>query len=72
MRKGQGIASRAEDLERGVERGDVRAGADLELAVDTLIGPYFTRSFAGGAIADDWAERVVAAVWEGLAPRPGP
>ncbi len=58
-------------LERGVERGDVRAEADLELAVDTLIGPYFTRSFAGGAIADDWAERVVAAVWEGLAPRPG-
>lgn len=58
-------------LERGVERGDVRPDADLELAVDMLTGPYFPRAFAGGVIGRDWAGRVVAAVWEGIGARPG-
>ncbi len=40
-------------LERGRERGEIRAGADLELAVDTLHGAVFYRLLLSGEPLDD-------------------
>lgn len=53
-------------LRAGVDRGQVRRDADLELAVDTLIGAYLTRTFSGSGFEDGWAERLVAQVWPGV------
>ena len=57
-------------LERGRERGEIRADADLELAVDTLHGAVFYRLLLSGAPLDDeFAKRVAQQVVDGLAPR---
>jgi AcrR family transcriptional regulator len=57
-------------LERGRDRGEIRADADLEVAVDTLHGAVFYRLLLSGAPLDDeFAERVTAQVVDGLAPR---
>lgn len=53
-------------LRAGVERGQVRPTADLELAVDQLVGAYLTRTFAGAEFDDGWADRLVDQVWPGL------
>ena len=53
-------------LRVGVDRGQVKPDADLELAVDTLIGAYLSRTFTGSSCDDGWAERLVGQVWPGL------
>jgi AcrR family transcriptional regulator len=53
-------------LEAGVQRGSVRPDADLELAVDQLIGAYLTRTFTGAGFGRGWAERLVDQVWPGI------
>jgi AcrR family transcriptional regulator len=58
-------------LERGRERGEVRADADLELAVDTLHGAVFYRLLLSGEPLDAaFAERLSDQVLDGLAPPP--
>lgn len=55
-------------LERGRERGEIRADADLALAVDTLHGAVFYRLLLSGAPLDaEFAERVTDQVLDGLA-----
>jgi AcrR family transcriptional regulator len=54
-------------LERGRERGDIRADADLELAVDELHGALFYRLLLSGeplddAFVDRLAEQVLAGI----------
>jgi hypothetical protein len=34
-------------LERGIRRGEIRAGADLDLALDSLYGPIYMRFLIG-------------------------
>ena len=46
-------------LRVGVDRGQVKPDADLELAVDTLIGAYLSRTFTGASCDDGWADRLV-------------
>ncbi len=53
-------------LERGVKEGEVRADADLDAAVAMLVGSFYARYLAGGAIWDAWSERVVSLVWPGI------
>ncbi len=53
-------------LRVGVDRGQVKPDADLELAVDTLIGAYLSRTFTGSSCDDGWAERLVGQIWPGL------
>jgi AcrR family transcriptional regulator len=53
-------------LRAGVDRGQIRPDADLELAVDTLIGAFLTRTFTGTGFDGGWAERLVGQVWPGL------
>jgi AcrR family transcriptional regulator len=57
-------------LERGRERGEIRADADLEVAVDALHGAVFYRLLLSGEpLDDDFAARVADHVLEGLAAR---
>jgi len=56
-------------LQRGRERGELRADADLELAVDTLHGAVFYRLlFSGEPLDSDFTQRLARQVVDGLAP----
>jgi AcrR family transcriptional regulator len=67
------IAARREALrhvlERGVARGDLRKGVDLELALDLLSGPLVFRALITGAPINERLTRgIVEVVLRGLAP----
>jgi AcrR family transcriptional regulator len=49
-------------LERARERGELREGADLELALDMLHCALFARHLTGVPFPRDWEERAVDAV----------
>jgi AcrR family transcriptional regulator len=56
-------------LERGVRRGDLRRGLDLELALDVLGGAIFYRLLVtGGPIDERLAQGVVELILRGFAP----
>ena len=56
-------------LERGVRRGDLRRGLDLELALDVLGGALFYRLLVtGGPIDERLAEGIVELILAGFAP----
>ena len=56
-------------LERGRERGEIRADADLELAVDSLHGAVFYRLLLSGEPLDArFTERLAEQVLRGLEP----
>ena len=56
-------------LERGIERGDLRADLDIELALDVLGGPLFYRLLiTGGPIDEQLAQGVVELILRGFAP----
>ena len=58
-------------LKRGVRRGDLRRGLDLELALDVLAGPIFYRLLVtGGPIDERLAEGVVELIMAGFARTP--
>lgn len=54
-------------LQAGVDRGTIRADADLGLVVDQIVGAYMSRCFTGAAFEDDWAERIVDQLWRSIA-----
>ena len=57
-------------LARAVERGDLRPGIDLDLAIDLLIGPLLARLFfSGERLRRRHADAIVAAALEGLTAR---
>jgi len=58
--RGQEILRRAQD------RGEVRRDADLETALEMLVGSYFARCLAGGTTRG-WAETAVDTLLRGLA-----
>jgi hypothetical protein len=53
-------------LDRACERGELRKGTDLDLAVHMLVGAYYAQYLAGEPFADDWAECLADAVLAGL------
>ena len=56
-------------LRRGVDRGDLRADLDLELALDVLGGPLFYRVLVtGGPVDEHLAEGVTDLILRGFAP----
>ena len=62
------MAELAQVIERGIERGDLRPDADLELAHELLFGPvYYRLLLSGSALDDGLAERVVDAVLPAIA-----
>jgi hypothetical protein len=55
-------------LQRGIDRGDVRADIDLDAAVDALYAPIWLRLIIGHAPLDRrTAGTIVDVVWPGLA-----
>jgi AcrR family transcriptional regulator len=58
-------------LERGRERGEIRADADFELAVDSLHGAVFYRLLLSGEPLDaEFTRQLAEQVLEGLEPSP--
>jgi len=53
-------------LEQAREEGQLRADADLDLALEMLAGSVFARRIAGIPSTPGWAERAVDAVWTGM------
>lgn len=57
-------------LERGVARGELRAGIDPEVALDLLYGPLYLRLLVGHAAVDAaFIDEVVGAAFDGLSAR---
>lgn len=50
-------------LERGMRRGEIRAGADVEAVIDALSGAHYARHLSGLSADEGWAERVLREVW---------
>jgi AcrR family transcriptional regulator len=60
-------------LERGVARGELRQGLDMELALDLLSGPLVFRALiTGGPVNERLTRGVVEVVLRGLAPSSKP
>ena len=58
-------------LLRGVQRGELRADLDYEVAVDALYGPVYYRLLVGHQpLNQDFADKLVDHVYRGLATRP--
>ena len=49
--------------------GELRADADLDLALEMLVGSVFARRVAGQPSTPGWAERAVDTVWVGMGGR---
>jgi AcrR family transcriptional regulator len=50
------------------QRGDIRPGADLDAAMELLIGSLFTRGLTGDRSPHPWPERAVDTILTGLRP----
>jgi hypothetical protein len=59
----------AATLREGIERGQIRAGIDIERVLD-LLGALFAAAFAGGRPGPNWPEATVDALWPALASDP--
>lgn len=56
-------------LEHGVALGHVSSEADLDAAVEMMVGAYYSKYLSTGHVPKNWEARVVDAVLEGIAPR---
>ena len=54
-------------LQRARRRNELRKGADVEVAVASLVGSVYGRYLAGPDVPANWPRRVVAIVWRGIA-----
>lgn len=59
-------------LEQAQERGGLDAKADLDAAVNALVGSYYATYLAEGSVDEGWADRTVSTVLGGLLPAQGP
>ncbi|MCY2959969.1 MAG: TetR/AcrR family transcriptional regulator [Planctomycetota bacterium] len=53
-------------LAEGIASGEIRRDADVDAAVNALVGSFYARYLAGQPIGPDWPERVVSLVWPSL------
>lgn len=54
-------------LQRGVERGEIRADADLESAIHAMVGSILARHILDVPESREQIEKTVALIWRGLA-----
>jgi hypothetical protein len=54
-------------LDAAQGRGELRAGANIALAVNMLVGAFYAQYLAGDPLTEDWSEKLVEALLEGLA-----
>lgn len=52
-------------LRAGIDRGELRAGADADEVIDAFTGAYWARTWAGGGVTRDWSRRLISAVLTG-------
>ena len=57
-------------LQRGVDRGEIRADVDLEVAVQAMVGAVITRHIFGATESRRRVEQTVDTIWNGLAGTP--
>ena len=57
-------------LQRGVDRGEIRAAVDLEVAVHAVVGATFARHILGTPESRKRIEQTVDTIWSGLATEP--
>ena len=57
-------------LQRGVDRGEIRADVDLEVALHALVGALYTRHILGTPESRARIEQTVDTIWSGLATNP--
>ena len=57
-------------LQRGVDRGEIRADVDLEVALQALVGALYTRHILGTPESRKRIEQTVDIIWSGLATNP--
>jgi AcrR family transcriptional regulator len=55
------------EIERGIERGQVRPDLDVERVLDLLLGALFSAVLAEGRPGSEWSGRTVEALWPALA-----
>lgn len=55
-------------LADGQERGEIRAGLDLDVAVSALVGCFYSRYLSGDPFPAGWSRDLVATLWPSLAP----
>jgi len=64
------VAARRERLTailgEGRARGELRRDADLEAAVNLLVGSFYARYLTGRGVEEGWPERAVALLWPAL------
>jgi AcrR family transcriptional regulator len=53
-------------LQRGIERGDVRADLDLEQAADAFVGNIIGRHIGGYPFDDQWFDSAIEFLWRGI------
>lgn len=56
-------------LEEARDRGELRPDADLDLALDMLVGVVFARAVTGDETDRGWAARALDAIWKGMGPQ---
>jgi AcrR family transcriptional regulator len=54
-------------LVEAMRSGHVRKNADVEAAVNLLVGSFYARYLTGEPIASGWIDRIVTVVWDGIA-----
>ena len=57
-------------LQRGVDRGEIRADVDLEVVVHALVGSIYARHILGTPESRKRIEETVDTIWSGLATNP--
>ena len=63
----RGAARSTAILDAAQGRGELRAGANVALAVNMLVGAFYAQYLAGDPSTEDWSEKLVEALLEGLA-----
>ena len=58
-------------LKHAEERGDIRPKADIDAAVNMLIGSFYAHYLTDEKIPVTWARRIVDTVWKGIAATDG-
>lgn len=54
-------------LERARKQKELRPAADIEAAINLLIGSFYAQYLAASAVPKDFPQRIVAIVWPGIA-----
>lgn len=54
------------ELDDALANGEIREDADIDVAVNTLVGSFYGRYLYAGDVPDDWVGRVVGTLWDGL------